>query len=61
MTMRPALVLLTAALLSGCASQSRSTSVPIGIGRGINNLQGSPCMGKNKCVPVVLPAPKGNS
>jgi len=61
MTMRPALVLLAAALLSGCASQSRNTAVPIGIGRGINNLQGSPCSGKNKCDPVVLPVSKGNS
>ncbi len=61
MTMRPALVLLIAALLSGCAAQSRGTSIPIGIGRGINDLQGTPCMGKDKCVPVVLPASKGNS
>ena len=62
MTMRPALVLLVATLLAGCAAQSRTTSMPLGIGRGINDLQGTPCAGKkNKCTEVVLPAEKGNS
>jgi hypothetical protein len=59
--MRPALVLIATALLSGCAAQSKNTSLPIGIGRGINDLQGTPCQGKGKCIPVVLPASKGNS
>ena len=60
MTMRPALILICATLLGGCAGQSKNTSLPIGIGRGINDLQQSPCMGKNECDPVVLPVEKGN-